>query len=170
MKKKSNLLAVLALAVILSAGIGKAWAYFTTYAEAAGGYTIELGDRTEIQEEFGEWTKRVSVSNNETSGQSVYIRAKAFSGNAYELTYEDESGKWTPGDGGYYYYSDPVKAGEATGELLVHIGNIPQNANEGDRFHVAVVYESTPVRYDADGNPYADWNEVLDTGATEGGE
>ena len=65
MKKKSSLLAALVLTVILTAGIGKAWAYFTTYAEAAGGYTIELGERTQVREEFREWTKHVVITSAE---------------------------------------------------------------------------------------------------------
>ena len=39
----------------------------------------------------------------------------------------------------------------------------------GDSFHVAVIYESTPVRYNADGTPYADWDEVLNSVTMEGG-
>lgn len=169
MKRKNCLLAALVLAVILTAGIGKAWAYFTTYAEAAGGYTIELGDRTQIREEFADWTKRVVITAEEDSKEPVYVRAKAFCGNAYTLDYSDASGKWTPGGDGYYYYGDALKAGESAEELLVHIGNIPKEAKVGDSFHVAVIYESTPVRYNADGTPYADWDEVLNSVTMEGG-
>ncbi len=169
MKKKNCLLAVLVLAVVLTAGIKKAWAYFTTYAEAAGGYTIELGDRTEVKEEFDQWVKHVVVTADADSKEPVYIRARAFCGSAYTLDYSDASGKWTPGGDGYYYYSDVLKAGESTEELLVHIGNIPKDAEVGDSFHVAVIYESAPLRYDEEGNPYAGWDEILDSGKLEGG-
>lgn len=170
MKKRMNILVALALAAILTAGIGEAWAYFTTFAEAAGGYTIELGDRTEVREEFDQWVKHVVITAAEDSKEPVYIRAKAFCGSAYTVDYSDASGKWTPGSDGYYYYSDILKAGDSTEELLVRIGNIPKDAKEGDSFHVVVVYESTPVRYDADGTPWADWDEVLDSVRVEGGE
>ena len=47
-----GILALAAAVTVAPAGIGTAWSYFTTYAEAAGGYTIRLGDRTEITEDF----------------------------------------------------------------------------------------------------------------------
>ena len=50
MKKTKYFLTLLAATTIVSAGIGKTWAYFTTYTEASGGYRIDLGDRTEITE------------------------------------------------------------------------------------------------------------------------
>ncbi len=36
-----------------------------------------------------------------------------------------------------------------------------EEPEEGDEFNVVVVYESTLVLYDKDGNPYADWSNVL---------
>ena len=163
-----KLLPVLALLMVLTAGLGTAWAYFTTYAMAQGGYTIKLGDRTQIEEEFYSWTKRVTVTSDEES-EPVYIRVKAFCGSAYELQYIDEAGNWSPGADGYYYYAPAVAGGESTSELLVKIGNIPEEGKDGDSFNVAVIYESTPVHYDTEGNPYADWDGLLDTGRTEGG-
>ena len=77
MKKTKYFLTLLAATTIVSAGIGKAWAYFTTYTEASGGYRIDLGDRTEITEEFEDWTKHVEISCEEGS-EPVYIRARAF--------------------------------------------------------------------------------------------
>ncbi len=169
MKKLNVCLAALAIAMVLGAGIGSAWAYFTTYAEARGGNTIRLGSWTELHEEFSGWTKRVTVSSDAQS-QPVYVRMRAYAGSEYELVYEDVSGKWTAGADGWYYYDDILVGGGATTELRVHIGNIPEDAEEGDDFNVVVVYESTEVCYDESGNPYADWNAKLDTGSTaEGG-
>ena len=44
MKKKSIFVAAFAAAMVAAASVGSAWAYFTTYAEAQGGYTISLGE------------------------------------------------------------------------------------------------------------------------------
>ena len=44
MKRIRYYLAFFALAGIMTAGIGRAWAYFTTYAEAQGSIAIELGE------------------------------------------------------------------------------------------------------------------------------
>lgn len=171
MKKKYMILPVLALVLVLSASIKPAWSYFTTYAEAKGGYVIQLGDTT-IDEEFYDWTKHVVIGNEETA-QPVYVRARAFSGSEYPLTYSGEG--WTLREDGYYYYNEILLPGEETTELLVMINNVPkapkegeelsgETAKEGDNLHVAVIYESTPVLYDEDGNPYADWNNVLEGG------
>lgn len=47
------------------------------------------------------------------------------------------------------------------------IGNIPEEELKDNlTFNVIVIYESTPVMYNEDGTPYADWNAVLDTGST----
>ena len=73
MKKIRYAIAALAVAAIMTAGLGQAWAYFTTYAAAEGGYTINLGDRTEITEGFSDWTKRVTVTN-EAGAAPVYVR------------------------------------------------------------------------------------------------
>lgn len=168
MKRCNRILMLLAaVMVLMTAGIGSAWAYFTTYASAKGGYTIQLGDQTQIQEDFSDWTKHVSITSQEDS-QAVYVRVKAFCGSAYELTYSDGTGTWNPGDDGYYYYSETLKGGETTPVLDVHIGNIPEG-EAPESFNVAVVYETTPVQYEKDGTPYADWSMKLETGDAEGG-
>ena len=49
----------------------------------------------------------------------------------------------------------------------MEIKNVPEEVTEPESFNVVVVYETTPVQYDAEGNPYADWELVLET--EEGG-
>lgn len=170
MKRKNLILVALALVLVLGASMGSAWAYFTANAEAAGGYPIRLGGRTDIGEDFSAWTKHITVSNEE-GGQPVYVRAKAFSGSEYSLIYSDASGLWTPGGDGYYYYGAILNGGETTDELLVKIAGVPEDADleDAESFNVVVVYESTPVQYDEAGNPYADWSIKLDAGDAEGG-
>ena len=165
MKKRDIFLAAFAAALVAAAAVDSAWAYFTTYAEAQGGYPISLGDETRVEEEFSDWTKHVSITSAEGS-EPAYVRVKAFSGSQYDLVYSDGKGKWTPGDGGYYYYSDIVEGGESTEPLDIKIEGIPEDAEE---FNVVVVHESTPVQYDGDGKPYADWTVKLDAGTVEGG-
>lgn len=179
MKKVNVCLTALAVVLVLGAGLHNIWAYFTTYAEAQGGYVIELGDRTHFEERFSDWTKRLAVTSK-TDSQPVYVRAKAFCGVEYSLVYEDAEGKWNLNEAdGYYYYSDILYAGQSTSELLVKIDGIklqretdPQTGETiytndsleaGDQFNVVVIYESTPVRYDGNGNPYADWDAEVST-------
>ena len=164
MKKLNICLALLAVLLILPAGVGKAMAYFTTYTHARGGYTIELSDQTttHIDESFSNWTKRVTISNDEDS-QPVYVRAKAFSGSIYQLNYSSATGKWAVNGSsdGFYYYSDILNPGDRSEELLVKIENVPEGTDEAS-FNVTVIYEYTPVRYDDNGNPYADWTTKFD--------
>ena len=163
-----KVLALAAACTVASAGIGTAWSYFTTYAEAAGGYTIHLGDRTEIREDFTDWTKHVAISNEESS-EPVYIRVRAFSGSQYTIVYSGEG--WTLGSDGYYYYNNIVNGGGTTGVLNLKIEGIPEEPEAMESFNVVVIYESTPVKYHEDGSPYTvqetDWDEILDTGSTE---
>ena len=61
---------------------------------------------------------------------------------------------------GYWYYSDIVPVSGNTEELLAQIA-IPEEYKES--FNVVVVQECTPVLYEEDGTPYADWNRIADT-------
>ena len=162
MKHKFLLPAALAFALILGVSVQSAMAYFTTYASAVGGYSITLsGSDTDMDEDFSGWQKRVVVSNTEGS-MPVFVRARAFSGDAYTLTYSGEG--WTPGSDGYYYYTPMLEGGAVTTELLVNISGVPEDVQSGDNFNVIVVYETTPVLYNEAGEPYADWSVTLDRG------
>jgi hypothetical protein len=154
--------------LVLSTSIGKTWAYFTTYALAQGGYTIELGDRTELRESFSAWTKHVTIHSDEDS-QPVYVRVRAFCGSAYDLIYSDSSGKWSPNADGYYYYSSILSGGQDTDALDIRIDNVPTDLTEPEEFHVVVIYETTPVCYDQDGAPYGDWDGQVERSTLEGG-
>ena len=168
MKRLNIILSGLLLVMILCTSIGTAMAYFTANTEAEGAVPLTLGDREEIEEEFQDWVKHVTITSQEDS-EPVYIRAKVFYSVASGLT-ADVGGKgWSAGDDGYYYYGKIVKEKESTTSLDVAIGNIPKDAKEGDEFNVVVIYESAPVRYKADGTAYADWEHLLDTGTEEGG-
>ena len=166
MKKTKYLLTLLAAGTILTAGIGQAMAYFTTYVEAEGSFTIKLGDETTIIENFENWEKELIVCNEEGS-EPVFIRAKAFyAPDTLELTYRGEG--WSKGSDDYYYYNTWLESGEGTKSLYIKIENIPQDVAKGDVFNVIVIYESTPVLYKEDGTPYADWtSELVVTGRTE---
>lgn len=158
--KKTMYLAAAALLLTASLSAGTAMAYFTTYAEATGGITLNLGTTTTIpKEEVSNWTKHVVIEN--TGDYDCYVRIKAFAGDKYQdgLVYSDASGKWTPGTEGYWYYSDIVPAGGSTGEIQIKIDNMETETD----FNVIVVQECTPVQYDADGKPYADWEVIADS-------
>lgn len=160
MKKKSIFLAALAVILVLGASVPFAWGYFSTYTEARGGIRLTpWKQETQIKEEVSNWTKHVVITNS-AEGSPVYIRARAFAGSEYQISYE-AGDSWTLQNDGFYYYNSILGPGEETPELLVKI-NKPDESEEEQEFNVVVVYESTPVRYDAQGNPYAGWDQKLE--------
>ncbi len=149
MKRKSQVLFLTAVALILTSFIHSASAYFTTYAEARGGYTVRLEGERHIDEEFYDWTKHVRIES--TGTVDCYVRVRAIAPTGYDLIYSGEN--WTAGGDGWYYYRPILTGGGITDELLVRIENIPESVAHGDNFDVVVVYESAPVQYGADGSP-----------------
>ena len=163
--KKSLCLAAAALTLTAGISAGTAMAYFTTYTEASGGVTLNMGfSETIPKEDFSDWTKHVSVEN--TGDYDCYVRVKALAGSKYQdgLQYSDSDGKWTPGEDGYYYYSDPIAPGESTSVLDIRIDSTKSDAS----FNVVVVQESTKVLYNENNEPYADWTQIADTSETAG--
>ena len=174
MKKK--VLAVLTAVALLSAataGLGKAYAYFTTNAQASGRQTVSLGDQTTITEEFepGSWTKTVRITNDSDSSQAVFVRARAFAGDEYPLVYIPGA-NWTP-EGDWYVYTAPVEPGDPTTDLGVKIGGrAPDRTVDARAFNVVIVYETTPAVQDGYENgsikyvPYSSdvWSRSTDKG------
>lgn len=159
--RKNLCLAAAALTLTAGLGVGSAMAYFTTYATASGSASLSLNNTVTVpDEEVVNWMKNVTIQN--TGETDCYVRVQVFAGEKYQdsLQYSDENGKWTPGSDGYYYYSDIVPVGGESEKLLVHIDNMDSEED----FNVIVVQESTPVLYDENDEPYADWNRVMDSG------
>ncbi len=171
------LLTAVAIMLVVSAIMGTAWAYFTTYTRAKGGLVLHLGHEEESDESFREWNKIVNLSVKEGS-KPVYLRAKAFCAD-YDLTLSsklvenDGDGPdfttWEQGDDGWMYYKKVVPFKDDEGNtsytaepLYVRINNVPQEKYEvlekSDTFNVIIVYEATEVIYGPDGKPLP-WND-----------
>lgn len=166
MKKSTfKTICLTAAALTLTAGItvGSVMAYFTTYVTAKGGYIVELGfTRTEIEEKVEYGKKVISLTN--TGDYDCYVRMKALTGDAYKesLVYSEpaDAGNWTPGADEYYYYDDILTPKGSTTEIVVRFA-FPEEEEPGD-FNVIIIQECTPVLYDENGNPYADWTVTAD--------
>lgn len=184
------------VAIILTASVGATIAYFTAATTAKASIETSFSELTSIQEVYKDdivdWTMPFSVTNDDDSHREVYVRAKAFNGSKYDMTCSNPVGgaqNWVLGSDGYYYYGSVVPAtldgqaiyrngiilgvGQSTSTLTVRMIGIDASipAPVGESFKVGVVYETTPVLYDASGNPYADWSYTLDNGTSaEGGE
>ena len=164
-QKRSLLLSLLALVLILCALVQPAWAYFTCNSEANGAVTISFLRRTDITEEVDGLTKNVTIQNDPSSTVSVWVRARAYTGSQYSLNIGGTG--WTAGADGWWYYGTPVAPGDSTAGLAVTLEATVPEGEELPTINVAVVYESTTAFYNADGSfKDADWNAVLDTGTS----
>ena len=168
LKRKTIILAFLAVAMVMSMGIAPAFGYFTDYTQANGGLQIGVKPSTDINEWYAESAKHVVVTNAANATSPVYVRARVFS----SLDYTATGINWGAADSdGWMLYGQPVDPGGKTEELVVNItfptvqsADAPDGAVIDDNYNVIVVYESTPVQYDEAGNPYADWSIKLDSG------
>ncbi|WP_165247991.1 hypothetical protein [Adlercreutzia sp. ZJ141] len=187
----ASALFALAVVCIAVAGIGAASAYFTTYCQAKGGYTLELGDDTTVEETFANWTKTVTIKSDAASSEPVYVRVAAYGPSDYAIEYSEPGGatNWSQAGDGYYYYKGNkgvLDPGATTPPLDLIIRDVPVSDSTtgeapqlGDAFNVVVVYETTPVQYQADGTAVvepeaADWSVKLESGnaddVSEGGD
>jgi hypothetical protein len=167
-----------ALGLLLLASADTSLSYFTTYVSASGGRNVTLGESTYLEEdvkpEGGTLRKEVQVLN--TGETDCYIRVKVFAGSQVNQTEKQPAisitgGGWEQdGEDGFWYYGEAVSAGGSTQVLTVEITPPTEEDREFlgiESFDVIVIQECTRVRYDEDGNAYADWDAAA---ATEEGE
>ena len=186
-KKLFHVLAAAALLSAAAAGIGQAYAYFTTNTSADGAVTIELGDITTITEQpVSQGNKIVTIHNSSDSGQAVWVRAKALAGTDIQegLTFSGTNWSQPATKEDWSYYSIPLepdaevaegvdKAASGIGDtypLTVKVA-VPRAVTGEEKFNVVIVYETKPaIAYaDESGNTVygeADWEGA----APEGGE
>lgn len=166
-----GLLTAAAIMMILSAAMGTAWAYFTTYATARGGVTISLGHEDEITEKFSNWKKTLKIASKEGSSVPVYVRARGYYADNATSPLNYSGTNWIDGGDGWQYYTQVLEPEGVADDLIVSIPPREKGSmsgyKENDTFNVIVVYESTEVQLDDDGNRIApekaDWSRKVDT-------
>lgn len=162
--KKPLIMAAATLALTGTLAVGSAMAYFTTYSTAGGGVTMNMGFTETIpNEEVDENGKHITITN--TGDYDCFVRVKAFA--PVDLTYNAPDGGWTDGGDGYWYYGEVLPAGETTGKELNITYKFPSGDEKPDEFNIVVIEECTPVLYQEDGTPYADWNHVITGDSTQ---
>lgn len=162
--KKTVLLAAAALALTATLTVGSAMAYFTTHSTAVGSVPLSLGfTQTEIEETVDGDGKHVVINN--VGDYDCYVRVKVFS--IVDVDYS-HTGGWEQGAEDYWYYTEILPAGGSTEELLVTF-EYPENTEDDkkEEFNIIVIQECTPVLYDDNNNPMADWDNVITSEGTE---
>ena len=161
--KKPLIMAAATLALTGTLAVGSAMAYFTTYTTAGGGVTMNMGFTETIPNETVDKDgKHVTITN--TGDYDCFVRVTAFA--PMKLTYTTPNGGWKAKDDGYWYYEGVLPAGETTPELNISY-KFPEGKDKPEEFNIVVIQECTPVLYDKDGNPYADWNHVIKDDSTQ---
>ena len=116
--------------------------------------STELPNITVTEKIINEKTKTLYITNMGT--EDVFIRAKIFYPLNSDITVENYN-QWGIGTNDYYYYNEIVKPKENANILQVTIeGDIKEEEFTATDFYV--IFEASPVLYDENGNPYADWN------------
>ena len=153
---KTALLAA-ALTLTASLSVGSALAYFTSYCTAEGAVAMNMGfTETEIHETVRDG-KHIIIEN--TGDYDCFVRVKVFAPNDIEFWSETKEGWMKHEDDQYWYYNSVLAPKEKTPELLIKYRQT--DGSNPDEFNIIVVYETTPVLYDENGNPYADWDNVV---------
>ena len=162
--KKALALFVCALTAVAAANVNMASAYFTAHTEAKGGYHVAAKEvKTIPDEEVSELQKTVTVTN--VGEADCWARLKVISGSLFDLTFEPGEG-WTDGGDGYWYYdkilnpaSDESGTQSATPfKVSISIKDEVDPDEFMSEFNVVVITECTPVLYDENGQPYANWD------------
>ena len=163
------LAALLAVCVLIAgASVKRAYAYFTTYATAKGGYVF--ADNTQI-EEYVDSDKHIKIRTGNTPATDedgkplldengyqvmlgttpIYVRAKAIVAKKYSeyVGYninaaDSQGGTWTDGGDGWYYFTRVLSGVDETTVLDVTV-TAPKDEENQQSFNIVVAYEKTPA-------------------------
>ena len=157
--KRKQLAAIVALVLLLCAGVGGTLAWITAQTNAVTN-TFTPAEVTSWVDETFDGSKKEDVAIKNTGDIPAYIRAKVVynwadsKGNVYaqpvtssDYTIEQGSAKWELIDG-YYYYKEAVGAGSKTENLIKSITPDEDAAPEGYKLQVTILAEaiqSTPA-------------------------
>lgn len=161
MKRKTIILAALAVAFAMCVSALPAFAYFTDHHTANGGLTITTKPTTEIEEWVGEGKKEVAITN--TGDVEVFVRAGVYASSAIPVLSVTGS-DWSAPDGtwdtGWYYYEKVLAPGETSPRLSAALNLKTKDKRVlEENYNVVVVYEYSQVQYDEAGNPSAvEWS------------
>ena len=153
--------------IVCGVSVKPTLAYFTTYATAKGGISVDIGPTTDVKEKFKDWKKTIEIEN--TGKADCFVRVKVIAASQFDI--QASGSNWSLSDDGYWYYSQVVPVGGKTEPIVAAI-TVSEKVKTS--FNVVVVQECTPVTYDENGNPCvapdAKWDATAQYDKEEGEE
>lgn len=132
--------------IVCGVSVKPTLAYFTTYATAKGGISVDIGPTTDVKEKFKDWKKTIEIEN--TGKADCFVRVKVIAASQFDI--QASGSNWSLSDDGYWYYSQVVPVGGKTEPIVAAI-TVSEKVKTS--FNVVVVQECAPVTYDEKGNP-----------------
>ena len=159
MKKRfrKSLVLLVSLAVLAFAAVGGVMAYLSAQTESVVNTFTPASVAVEVTEgsfEQGTSTTKTDVAVANTGDTEAYIRAAVVvtwqdaDGNVYgkapvegeDYTIEYSSDlRWALGSDGFYYWTEPVEAGESTGVLISKCSVLAAAPADGYTLHVEIL-------------------------------
>ena len=147
MRNKRKLVIALSLILCLTASVGFTLAYFTDYENAKGGAVVNLSGQTEVEEEFKDNNKIVTIKN--TGETDMVVRLRVFGDENHMTVNSTGNTDWLEGTDGFWYYKKVLPAGAEASMFKVDVSGKIDPGDPID-FEITVVHESQRVTYDGD--------------------
>ena len=147
MRNKRKLVIALSLILCLTASVGFTMAYFTDYENAKGGAVVNLSGQTEVEEEFKDNNKIVTIKN--TGETDMVVRLRVFGDENHMTMNSTGNTDWLEGTDGFWYYKKVLPAGAEASMFKVDVSGTIDSGDPID-FEITVVHESQRVTYDGD--------------------
>lgn len=147
MRNKRKLVIALSLILCLTASVGFTMAYFTDYENAKGGAVVNLSGQTEVEEEFKDNNKIVTIKN--TGETDMVVRLRVFGDENHMTVNSTGNTDWLEGTDGFWYYKKVLPAGAEASMFKVDVSGKIDPGDPID-FEITVVHESQRVTYDGD--------------------
>ena len=103
--------------IVCGVSVKPTLAYFTTYATAKGGISVDIGPTTDVKEKFKDWKKTIEIEN--TGKADCFVRVKVIAASQFDI--QASGSNWSLSDDGYWYYSQVVPVGGKTEPIVAAI-------------------------------------------------
>lgn len=163
MKKRIKTTIIIVFVIlILSLLITKVYAYFYTSVKAKGSISLEMDyPYTSMHKEVDNEGIHIYIEN--IGDYDCFVRVKVFSSASAKISYT-VGDDWNRSDDGYWYYNKVLEAGQSTTEIC--IVDSTENVESAENIDIIAIHEITEVMHDENGEPYADWNHIIENSQT----